>query len=269
MREPRASRSARERGGRALIPDGSLGLRAGFALLSVALGAGLAFAVVDAARASGEPRERARRAGLGTAGLTALWLGFSGRLAATGFLSFEPPTLPPLLVLALLGTIGLAFSRFGTRLAFGLPLPLLVGFQAFRVPVEILLARGHAEGLVPVQLTWSGLNFDVLSGVLAALLALLARLGPVPRWLLFAWSFVGLGLLVNVVAIAALSAPTPLRVFLAEPANVFVARFPFVWLPGFLVPMALFGHLLVLRRLFAAQGGGGGAATVAGGVAGR
>lgn len=237
--------------------------------LSVALAAGLALAVAHASRDTGESSARARRAGLVTAGLAALWLGFSGRLAATGFLSFEPPTLPPLLVLALLGTVGLAFSRFGTRLAFGLPLPLLVGFQVFRVLVEIGLHRAHAEGLVPAQLTWSGLNFDVLSGILAALLALLARLGPVPRWLLFAWSLVGLGLLVNVVTIAVLSAPTPLRVFVAEPANVFVTRFPFVWLPGLLVPMALLGHLLVLRRLFAPQGGGGGAATVAGGAAGR
>ncbi|HKQ78896.1 MAG TPA: hypothetical protein VJ810_34675 [Blastocatellia bacterium] len=59
----------------------------------------------------------------------------------------------------------------------------------------------------------------------------------------------GLALLINIVTIAILSAPTPLRKFFNEPANTFVTYFPFVWLPAFLVQAAWFGHLLVFRRL--------------------
>jgi hypothetical protein len=60
-------------------------------------------------------------------------------------------------------------------------------------------------------------------------------------------------LLLNIVVIAILSMPTPLRHFHNEPANTFIAYFPYIWLPAFLVQVALFGHLLVFRWLRRAQ----------------
>lgn len=234
-----------------MIPDGSPAFRAAFVALVAAVATALVWGVARAGAGLGEDPRRSRRvAGVAAAGI-ALWLGSTGRLAAAGFLAFEPqPTLLPLLVIALAGALALGFSRFGTRLVQGLPLAVLVGFQGFRIPVELLLARGHGEGLVPIQMTWHGMNFDVLTGVLALLIAALSRLGPVPRWLVAAWNLIGFGLLGNVVGIALLSAPTPMRVFWDEPANVWITRFPFVWLPAFLVPIALVGHLIVLRWLF-------------------
>lgn len=240
--------------------DGTPGFRAAFVGLVLAVAVGFVASVWSAG--ANEPRERRRRRTGLTALAVALWLSFTGRLAATGFLAFEPvPTIAPLLLLGLLATVGVACSGFGRRLEAGLPLSVLVGYQGFRIPVELLLHRGHAEGLVPVQMTYLGMNFDVLTGVLALLLAGLSRLGPVPRWLLGVWNLIGFGLLANVVGIALLSAPTPLRVFMNEPANVWITRAPWVWLPAFLVPMALLGHLLVLRWLFdnpSPAGGGGG-----------
>jgi hypothetical protein len=235
-----------------MLADGSPGFRIAFVVLVLAAATGLVWAVWRAGRDLGEAPRQTKRAASVAAVAIALWLTITGRLAATGFLAFEPrPTMLPLLVLGLAGTVVLAFSRFGARLAAGLPLVLLVGYQAFRIPVELLLHQGYTEGLVPLQMTYLGMNFDVLTGVLALLLATLSRLGPVPRWLVAVWNLIGFGLLVNVVTIAFLSAPTPLRVFRNEPANVWIVRAPWVWLPTFLVPMALFGHLLVLRWLFA------------------
>ncbi len=233
------------------MPDGTFAFRAAFVALVLGMAVGFVWALRRAGQRLGEaPRDTLRVTGIGSVGV-ALWLAFTGRLAASGFLAFQPPTLPPLLVLGLVGTVVLAFSRVGARLANGLPIEVLVGYQAFRIAVELLLHRGHVEGLVPVQLTYLGLNFDVLTGALALLLVVLARLGPLPRLLLAVWNLIGFGLLANVVTIALLSAPTPMRVFWNEPANVWIARAPFIWLPTFLVPMALLGHLLVLRWLFA------------------
>jgi hypothetical protein len=65
---------------------------------------------------------------------------------------------------------------------------------------------------------------------------------------IWAWNLLGLGLLINIVTIAILSMPTPMRRF-EGPANVFVATFPYVWLPTVMVSAALLGHLLVARRL--------------------
>lgn len=63
----------------------------------------------------------------------------------------------------------------------------------------------------------------------------------------------GCALLATIVTVAFLSAPTPLRVFMNEPANTIVTTFPYVWLPAFLVQAALFGHVLVFRWLARAR----------------
>jgi hypothetical protein len=238
------------------MPDGSPAFRAAFLALVLAVAVGFLWAVQRAGLGVGEDPQRTKRTTLRTGVALVLWLAFTGRLAATGFLRFEPqPTLFPLIALGLVSTLVLAFSRFGARLVHGLPIAVLVGYQGFRIPVELLLHRGHSEGLVPLQMTYLGMNFDILTGVLALLLVVLSRLGPVPLWLLGAWNLIGFGLLANVVTIAMLSTPTPIRVFLNEPANVWIVRWPWVWLPTWLVPMALVGHLLVLRWLFLQRSG--------------
>ncbi|CAG1001892.1 hypothetical protein MYXO_03086 [Myxococcaceae bacterium] len=234
--------------------DGSPGFRIAFIAVVAIVAAAIAGAAALATKDRGVTASR--RSFIVTVLALAGWLFFSGRLAASGFLAFEPrPTLLPLLAIGVVGAFGVAFSRSGRLLAANLPLAVLVGYQAFRIPVEILLHRGHVEGLVPLRMTYLGANLDVLTGVTALLLAALSRLGPVPAWLLFAWNLVGFGLLVNAVTLALLSSPLPFRVFFEEPSNVWVTRFPWVWLPAFLVPAAVLGHLLVWRRLLAQRGG--------------
>jgi hypothetical protein len=56
-------------------------------------------------------------------------------------------------------------------------------------------------------------------------------------------------LLVNIIAIAVLSTPVPFRRFMDGPANLLPSTFPYVWLPSFLVQVALGSHLLVFRHL--------------------
>jgi hypothetical protein len=58
-------------------------------------------------------------------------------------------------------------------------------------------------------------------------------------------------LLFNIVIISILSTPTPFRFFMNEPANTIVAAWPFIWLPGFVVPMAFLLHVFSLKQLWA------------------
>jgi hypothetical protein len=60
-------------------------------------------------------------------------------------------------------------------------------------------------------------------------------------------------LLLNILVIAVLSMPTPFRYFQNEPANTLVAKFPFVLLPGILVPIAYTMHIFSLRQLLARE----------------
>ena len=174
-----------------------------------------------------------------------LFLGSTWLAAYEGWLRFGP--LPPpiflLLVPATVTTILLARSRAVDRVGTG----WLIGYQSFRVLVEIFLWWGHRDGVVPGQITWEGRNFDVLTGVSAPLMGWLAVHGKAPALLLHSWNLAGLALLINVVTVAALSMPTPFQRF--HPANVFIVEPPFVWLPLFLVQSALFGHVALLRRI--------------------
>ena len=221
------------------------------AVLVVAFVLGRGYAGRRNGEAAEDTRAGSRRAALGIG----LWLALTGALAGAGLLAdFEsfPPRIMPMLGLGFVLTAVVAFSSFGKRLALGLPLWLLVGYQGFRVAVEIMLHRAYVEGVIGKQMTWSGLNFDVLTGLTAIALGLwLWRRGedrPVPRALLWIWNLLGLGLLLTIVSIAIMSFPGPLSRF-DGPANVWVTTVPFVWLPAIMVTAALLGHLLLARRL--------------------
>lgn len=184
--------------------------------------------------------------------LLLLWLLVPAVISATGtFARFRdvPPALMVAAAITGLVMVGLAWSRLGDRLRNGVGTTHLVGMQVFRLPLELLLYRLYTEGEIPVQMTLAGLNFDIVTGVLSLVVVAIAFRSTPPRWLLWTHTIVGMVLLATIVVIAATSTPSALRLFEAEPANTIVAYLPWVWLPLFLVPMALLGHLLVWRAL--------------------
>lgn len=197
----------------------------------------------------GEPA-RARRNALITAAVVLAWVTLTGSLAASEVLLFGPMP-PPMMVLVNVMFVGLfitAFSPFGARLALNLPLWFLVGFQSFRVFVELLLHQGYVEGLMPVEMSYYGWNFDVVTGVTAIAVGAGLYARRVPLWLTLLWNVMGLALLLTIVVISILATPV-FEVLQTNPPNVWVSHLPFVWLPTVHVALALLGHLLVFRRL--------------------
>jgi hypothetical protein len=220
-----------------MVPSPSTPLELGFVALVLLVAAG----VVALVRRAGGP---AGRVGAGLAVYLAALLA----LAASGVLADGAPPRPLILLgPALACTLWFALRSAGARaLVERAPLAALVGLQAFRLPLELMMHAWSSEGALPPQMTFSGLNYDILTGAAALLVVPFAARS---RGLVLAWNVLGLALLVNIVAIAILSLPGPLRVFLAGPPNVLVLRVPYVWLPGFLVMVALAGHILVFRAL--------------------
>ena len=187
---------------------------------------------------------------------SAIWLALTGLLADTGILlDFSlPPKILGLVLVSATWTVTLSFSRVGSVLIAGIGPVGLVAFQFFRLPVEIFLHGMYEAGQTPVQMSYAGLNFDIFSGLTAPAMAWLIWRGKIGRWGIWAWNIFGLALLANIVTIAILSMPTEFRVFMNEPANIFVAHVPYIWLPTVLVQAALLGHLLVFRWLWAQRG---------------
>ena len=220
-----------------------------FVALTLAVAGGFVVAVHRSAIATSHPDPR--RLTTITALVTALWLALTAGLAASGLLSFStrPPTMLFLVPVIFALAIGIATSRLGQRLATGLPLAALVGSQAFRFPLELTMHRAYAEGLMPVQMSYSGRNLDILTGISAIIVAVVLARRPKTLWLVRLWNVAGVILLANILAVALLSAPTPFRTFHNEPANVWITQAPWVWLPAVLALAAIAGHIVVFRRL--------------------
>ncbi|MCZ6841602.1 MAG: hypothetical protein O7G32_02090 [SAR324 cluster bacterium] len=215
------------------------------------------WAIGHAGRATAEPAGK-RKQWIAAALLGILaWAALSASLAGSGVLGrfdLMPPPFMVLLVASTALTAVLAFSRVGARLIGGIGLSALIGYQAFRIPVELVLHSLYGAGVVPQQMTFEGRNFDIVAGITALALFLISRRWALNRWLVLVWNLAGLALLVNIVTVAVLSAPVPFRVFMNEPASVFVTTVPYIWLPAILVQAAWFGHLLVFRNLWRYRG---------------
>jgi hypothetical protein len=179
-----------------------------------------------------------------------LWLVVTGVLGYTAKLhdfSLRPPRIMLLVGFAFVGVYFGSYFSAAAKLIETPGLAWLIGLQVFRVAVEIFLFLGNRAGFVPVQMTFEGRNWDVLTGLTALPMAWLVKKNKAPKWLIYAWNTMGLALLLNVMTVAAVSLPTPLRHFRNEPANTFVAYFPYIWLPAYLVQVAWLGHLLIFR----------------------
>ncbi len=199
--------------------------------------------------------DAARRSALRACGGTLLVLGVSAALAELGVLSRLPKGGGVMLyVLSCVGgATALAFSDLGRRVASLLPLWALCGFQLFRLPLELVLHQWYMEGVIPVQMSYAGHNFDILTGLLALSLAPFFYLGKLGRRAAWLFNLVGFGLLVNVASIAVRSSPVPLRTYTEEPAVLLAFHAPYTWILPICVAGALFGHLVTFRRLVGAE----------------
>jgi hypothetical protein len=179
-----------------------------------------------------------------------VWVLLTGILATKGFFS-DFSKLPPrpafAILLPLPFVLAVAFSKKGSTLLQNTPPHWLIGMQAFRIVVELLLWRAFLRGLLPEQMTFTGYNFDVWSGILAIPAALIIKRKWSPTVSLV-YNIIGILLLINILSIAILSMPGPLRHFMNEPSSALVGKFPFIYLPGVLVVMAYSLHIFSLRQ---------------------
>jgi hypothetical protein len=224
---------------------------AAFVLIPIMLAATLVWATLTTWRRSGSTEAAARRAAVIVALDAAAWMTLTWVAAMSGILQQWNRTPPPFL-LVIVGmvviSVILAFGRVGTRIAQHLPLWTLVAIQGFRLPLELAMHALVARGIMPIQMSYSGRNFDIVTGATAILVAGLVKRGLGGRRLVAVWNVLGLVLLLNVVSVAIASMPL-LRLFGDDRVVTFVTYPPFVWLPAVMVLAALAGHLLIVRAL--------------------
>jgi hypothetical protein len=183
-----------------------------------------------------------------------LWMLFQMAMGVSEFY-LNANTVPPRFLLMVLPPMALLIVLFNTKKgkAFidSLSLKYLYILHIVRIPVEFVLLWLSLEKMVPQLMTFEGRNFDIISGITAPLVYYFGYHKKVlSNKLMLIWNFLCIGLLLNIVIHAVLSAPFAFQQFAFEQPNIAVLYFPFNWLPSIVVPLVLFSHLAAIRQLF-------------------
>ena len=184
-----------------------------------------------------------------------VWLLIQAVLTLNGVYKTVPVTGPPKLILfgilpAMTVVILLSATRKGQLVTDSFSLEKITYLNIVRIVVEIVLFWLFLNKAVPQLMTFEGRNFDIIAGITAPFIAYFGfQKGKLSRQLILIWNIICLGLLLNIIANALLSAPSPFQRFAFEQPNRALANFPFSWLPTFIVPLVLLGHLTSIRRL--------------------
>ena len=131
------------------LPEPSSLLVYGFLTIEIIMAAGLLYCIVRTSGTHALPK---------AAALLTAWLGLTGGLASTGILDTWAPPPMLLILLSMVGFLAWSSRQPWTAKLAELPLPFLVGFQGYRIVVEMLIHKAVQEGIAHPTMTWSGTN---------------------------------------------------------------------------------------------------------------
>ncbi len=228
-------------------------LKAGFILLTITLALVL-FACVSfiAGRVFTRVSEQ-KRFKIKFTVLLVVWLAYISILSLEGV--FSNASMPPRIPLFLIIPAFLFFIYFFTNSKFkkiidATPAALPVYFQSFRIIVELLLFWSFTEGLLPKAATFEGYNFDIIIGITAPLLAFYKlNKRKEHKGIILAWNITGLLTLLVVVFI--LISHAYFNTFRNEKESILnkgFGIFPFTFLAGFFMPLAVFMHVFSIIK---------------------
>ena len=227
-------------------------LKAGFVLLTILL-ALIFFAF--AGKISGKAFTRVseeRQFKTRTAIVLIIWLGYVSFLSMKGvfLVSSLPPRIPLLLVIpAFLFFAYLFMNRKFKKIITNAPPSWPVYFQSFRIIVELLLLGLFLQGVLPKTATFEGYNYDIVIGLTAPLVGYFMRNTRASHIFVLIWNFAGLLTLVVVVFI--LLGHAYFYRLLNENESILgkgLGQFPFIFLAGFFMPLAVFMHLFSIIK---------------------
>jgi hypothetical protein len=155
------------------------------------------------------------------------------------------PLGPAFLMTTVLVAMAVGFTSVGKAIANRVPLACLVGFQGFRLPLECVLHDWFRSGTIPESMTWSGSNWDIVTGLLACSACAFVQKRA---WLAWTVNIVGIVLLLNVARVAVMSSPVPFGWQLDPPLEL-ILHLPYALIVPICVGGAALGHVLLTRRL--------------------
>ena len=183
-----------------------------------------------------------------------LWGSLIVVLAASG--AFSPDTTGPIPgpILAFAALMVLLFGSWfmwpGFRSSLlSVPIWALVGLHIARIGgvfFLILTTAGRLSAPFGPSAGWG----DIIVGVIAIPLAVLAAIGLVYPAVIRIWNALGVLDLIVAISLGALSSPgTPFRVFTEGPGTLAMTTLPWIMIPAMLVPFYLLVHATIEVKL--------------------
>ncbi len=182
------------------------------------------------------------------------WFLYTFLIANSGFLQDYslPPRFPLLLVVPAFIFIGFFLYRHrNSNIIKSIPTPWLVYFQSFRILIESLFVASVAAGFLHPEVTFEGYNYDILFGLSALIVGFLAfNRKVISNKGLLLWNYLGLAVIAFIIFLFTTTTYFPKfwgsEVTLATKEMV---TFPFVLVPAFLMPSAVFMHIVSILQL--------------------
>jgi len=158
-----------------------------------------------------------------------LWSGLHSVLAYNGF--YENTTaLPP-------------------RFVFLLPPLVLAIIYGLRPKQRQWIIQNRNLKTSTLLHTVRGRNFDILAGLTAPIMAWLLWKKKLSLRTLYVWNIICLCLVLLIAANGLLSAPLPFQQFAFDQPNIALLKFPYILLPGLIVPVVVYTHLSDLVKI--------------------
>ena len=174
-------------------------------------------------------------------------------LSINGFF-MKSDTLPPRTLLIFLPGIVAIITAFSTKRGKEetkkIDLEQYTYLFSFRFFVELFIFALFFYGTMPESMTFEGRNFDILAGITAPFIAYYGlRKQRISKKSIILWNIIALLLVIQVATTGILSAPSRMQQLSFDQPNIAALNFPYVLLPGILVPIVVFGHLLAIKKL--------------------
>ncbi len=183
------------------------------------------------------------------------WILYSFGLSLTGILeNYElPPRFPIFLIIPAFVILLSFLYRHRNNDAFleAIPPSWLIYFQSFRIGVESLFIAAVAVGYLHPEVTLEGYNFDMFVGLTAPIVAYLVfNKGVLSLKAALIWNYAGLAILGSVVLLFITTTFIPsLWGSSTSLAPIEMVMFPYNLVAAFLMPVAVFIHLLSILQL--------------------
>lgn len=164
-------------------------------------------------------------------------------------------TLPPRIVLCIILPLFIFTGLFLYRhrnnaVLHSIPIEVPILYQSFRAVIEVLFYFSFVRELLPVHVTFEGYNMDILLGISAIPMFFYSLRKTASKKVLIAWNVIG----IFVVGWAAFVFTTTnyFPQIWGYEESIFPTgflRFPFMFLPCFFMPSAIFVHVLSIVQL--------------------